>query len=63
MSNADHMISSARNQFKGVITRITEGAVNSEIIMDIGGQQIAATIAKQSVKELDLKAGSAAMAL
>ena len=60
MSN---LISSARNQLTGVVTQIIEGAVNSEITLDIGGTKIIAIITNQSVKELGLKIGSPAMAL
>jgi len=55
---------SARNQLKGQIIKIKEGAVNAIVVLDIGGgNQISATISMDSVKELDLKVGSEAYAV
>jgi len=55
---------SARNQLKGKIITIKEGAVNAIVVLDIGGgNHISATISMDSVKELDLKVGSEAYAV
>ncbi|MCR6545822.1 TOBE domain-containing protein [Dehalobacterium formicoaceticum] len=55
---------SARNQIKGKITQIKEGAVNSIVILDIGGgNKISATISMDAVSELGLKVGSDAYAI
>jgi molybdopterin-binding protein len=55
---------SARNQFKGKILSIKEGAVNGIVIIDIGGgNKMSATISMDSIKELDLKAGGEAYAI
>ncbi len=55
---------SARNQIKGKITKIDEGAVNSIITMDIGsGNTITSTISMNAVKELGLKVGMEAYAV
>ena len=44
---------SARNQLKGTVTEINEGAVNAIVKIDIGGGNvISATISMASVKEL-----------
>jgi molybdopterin-binding protein len=49
---------SARNILKGTITRITQGAVNSEIVIELpGGMEIVSIITKSSVKSLGLKRG------
>jgi molybdopterin-binding protein len=49
---------SARNILKGTVTRITQGAVNSEIIIELpGGMEIVSVITKSSVKSLGLKKG------
>ena len=37
-----NMKTSARNQFLGRITKVTMGATNSEVILDIGGESLAA---------------------
>src|SRR5262249_34220954 len=55
---------SARNQFAGTVTRVRKGAVNSEVILDVGsGLEICASITNESVKELELKKGKPAFAL
>ena len=55
---------SARNQFKGKITKIQEGAVNGIVNIDIGGGNIVtATISMASIKELDLQVGKEAYAV
>lgn len=55
---------SARNQFKGTITEIQEGAVNGIVKIDIGGGNIvSSTISMNSIKELDLKVGKEAYAV
>lgn len=58
------MKTSARNQFKGVIKAINEGAVNSEIIIELaGGTEIVSVITKNSVESLGLKKGGTAYAI
>ncbi|GAB1432936.1 TOBE domain-containing protein [Spirochaetota bacterium] len=55
---------SARNQLKGRVVRIDEGAVNAIVVIDIGGgNQLSATISMAAVKELQLKVGSEAYAV
>lgn len=55
---------SARNQIRGTITAIQEGAVNAIVAIDIGGGNImSATISLASVKELDLAVGKQAYAV
>ena len=55
---------SARNQIKGKITNIKDGAVNAIVVLDIGGgNKISATISMDAVKELDLKIGMDAYAI
>ncbi len=55
---------SARNQFKGVVTKIDEGAVNAIVTIDIGGGHVVkATISMSAVRELDLQVGKPAYAV
>lgn len=55
---------SARNQFKGKIVKVEEGAVNGIVVIDIGGgNQISSTISMGAIKELDLKVGKEAYAV
>ena len=55
---------SARNQFKGKIIDIKEGAVNGIVKIDIGGGNVVtSTISMNAIKELDLKVGKDAYAI
>jgi len=55
---------STRNQLKGTISSITEGAVNAEISLLLpGGTTIVAVITNGAVKNLNLKVGDTAYAL
>lgn len=55
---------SARNQLKGTVVAIDEGAVNGIVKIDIGGGNvISATISMASIKELGLKVGGSAYAV
>ena len=58
------MQTSARNQFEGTIKSIKNGAVNSEIIIELaGGKEIAAAITCESVDNLGLAVGKNVLAL
>lgn len=55
---------SARNQLKGKIVAIQEGAVNGIVKISIGGGNIiSATISMSAIRELDLKVGKEAYAV
>jgi molybdopterin-binding protein len=55
---------SARNVLKGKIVKITRGAVNSEVILELpGGTLITSIITKESVESLGLKVGKEAYAV
>lgn len=55
---------SARNQLKGRIMTRTDGAVNSEIVLELAqGKTLTATLTLESANELDLKVGDSALAL
>ncbi len=58
------MAISARNQLSGVVDSIVMGAVNDEVILDLGhGESIAAVITKNSTKQLGLEKGKLATAV
>lgn len=58
------MKTSARNQFRGVVKTVKKGAVNADVILDLGdGLEIFANITNEAVAELDLKRGREAIAL
>ena len=55
---------SARNQFKGTVIAIDEGAVNGIVKIDIGGGNVmSATISMAAIRELGLKVGGEAYAV
>ncbi len=58
------MKTSARNQFLGRVKTVTKGAINSEVILDIGGgDELAAVITNDSADQLALKPGLEAYGL
>jgi len=55
---------SARNQFRGSVRSERKGAVNADVILDLGdGLQLCANITNEAVEELGLKTGREAVAL
>ena len=55
---------SARNQLKGTVAGIQEGAVNGIVRIDIGGGNvISATISMNAIRELELAVGKTAYAV
>ncbi len=64
MTECEDVILSARNQFKGRVTQLTDGAVNSEVILElIGGASLAAIVTRESAKDLGLAVGVQAVAI
>ncbi|HWQ76365.1 MAG TPA: TOBE domain-containing protein [Syntrophomonas sp.] len=54
---------SARNQLKGKITDITEGPVSTEVVLDVNGSSLVASITSGSAKSMGLKVGDNAVAI
>lgn len=54
---------SARNQLKGVVSSIVEGAVNGVVTIDLGETAVKADITMEAIKELGLKEGATAYAI
>ena len=55
---------SARNVIKGKVKKVTHGAVNSEIIIEIaGGTEMVSIITKSSAERLGLKPGKEVYAI
>jgi molybdopterin-binding protein len=55
---------SARNVLKGKVLKVTEGAINDEIVIELpGGVQIVSIISKASADKLNLKKGRKAYAV
>lgn len=58
------MLTSSRNQLKGVVTSVKSGAVNDEIVIKLaGGTELTAIITSASTKNLGLAPGKEAVAL
>ena len=58
------MKASARNQFTGIVNEVLIGAVNAEVHLSLkGGETIVASITKESVENLGIKAGLEVIAL
>jgi molybdopterin-binding protein len=54
---------SARNQLKGKVTGIKSGPVSTEVVLDINGQSVTASITSGSAESLGLKVGDDAVAI
>ena len=55
---------SARNILKGKVVKVTRGAVNAEVVLELsGGTQIVSIITLSSVDTLDIKVGKEAYAV
>jgi molybdate transport system regulatory protein len=54
---------SARNKIPGRVKDIKLGAILAEVIIDIGGSEVAAIITKSSAESLDLKVGDSVFAV
>jgi molybdopterin-binding protein len=54
---------SARNQLSGTVTSIDEGAAIANVVLDVGGNRVVASITVEAVRELGLQEGSSAVAV
>lgn len=54
---------SARNQLRGTVLRIDGDGVLSEVVVDVGGQELVAIITRASVQRLRLAAGEPVVAV
>jgi molybdopterin-binding protein len=55
---------SARNVLKGKVVKVTHGAVNSEVVLELApGLQVVSIITRQSAETLDLVEGAQAYAV
>jgi molybdopterin-binding protein len=51
------MAISARNQLPGTVKSVVLGSVMAEIVVDVGGQEVAAAVTRHSAEQLALQAG------
>jgi molybdate transport system regulatory protein len=64
VTTSDGFKTSARNELRGTVVRCQEGAVNSEVIIELaGGKTVVAVVTNDSIKSLGLKEGAKACAL
>ena len=64
LAKGENLRTSARNQIAGVVTGREDGAVNCEVMIDIGGgKTLTATITLESARNLDLAVGDRITAL
>jgi molybdopterin-binding protein len=52
------MAISARNQLTGKVVSVKLGTVMSEVVVDVGGQEMVAAITRASAESLGLKKGN-----
>jgi len=55
---------SARNRLEGTISAVNQGAVNTEVVLDLGGSdKLVAVVTSESAKRMGLTAGKRAIGL
>lgn len=54
---------SARNQLKGTVTAVNKGAAIANVVLDVGGQRLVASITVEAVDDLGLTEGSKVTAI
>jgi molybdopterin-binding protein len=54
---------SARNQLRGTVTEIRRGEAIANVVLDVAGQRLVASITVEAVQELGLSEGSEATAI
>jgi molybdate transport system regulatory protein len=64
MTDADGVKLSARNRLSGKVARLVPGAVNTDVVIDLGGgSSVAAVVTNESARLLALREGSTATAI
>jgi molybdate transport system regulatory protein len=64
LSPEPHLRISARNQLRGIVSKISPGAVNGEVKLELpGGRMLTAIVTLDALNELQLQPGSACTAL
>jgi molybdopterin-binding protein len=54
---------SARNQLSGTVTSINTGAAIANVVLDVAGQRLVASVTVEAVEELGLSEGSQVTAI
>jgi len=64
LAKGENLRTSARNQIEGVVTGREDGAVNTEVALDIGGgKTLVATVTLESARALEIEVGDKVVAL
>lgn len=64
LTTDENLKTSARNNLCGTVARCQEGAVNSEVVVDLpGGKSIVAIVTNESIQSMGLKVGVRVCAL
>ncbi|VVM80044.1 MULTISPECIES: TOBE domain-containing protein [Pseudomonas] len=64
MTDSSDIRLSARNCLEGMVIRVSEGAVNSEVVVQLpGGAEVFSIVTREAVEELGLKPGASATAV
>lgn len=64
MTDAQGIRLSARNCLKGTVSKVVDGSVNAEVVLDLGGgSEVVAMVTRDAVAELGLAPGVAATAV
>lgn len=54
---------SARNQLKGTVVEVHTGQTIANVVLDVQGQRLVASITEEAVEELGLEVGSEVVAV
>lgn len=54
---------SARNQLKGNVVEVRRGQTTANVVLDVQGQRVVASITEEAVEELGLDVGSQVVAV
>jgi molybdopterin-binding protein len=54
---------SARNQLEGTVTSVNKGEAIANVVLDVAGQRLVASITVEAANELDLSEGSQVTAI
>ncbi len=54
---------SARNQLAGTVTSVNEGAAIANVVIDVNGQRLVASITVEAARELGLREGAEVTAI
>jgi molybdopterin-binding protein len=54
---------SARNQLQGTVTSVRQGEAIANVVLDVAGQRLVASITREAVEELGLTEGTKVTAI